>query len=53
VLDEEGTTFVIAVGPEFEVLRTNRMPGLYWGTPSVAGDALLLRDAERLHCIRE
>ena len=53
VLDEEGSTFVLAAGPEFEVLRTNEMPGLYWGTPSVAGDALLLRESRQLHCIRE
>jgi outer membrane protein assembly factor BamB len=53
VMDEEGTTVVLRAGPDFEVLRTNRIAGLYWGTPSVAGDALLLREARRLHCIRE
>ena len=53
VLDEEGSTFVLAAGPDFEVLRTNELPGLYWGTPSVAGDALLLRESRKLFCIRE
>ena len=53
IMDEAGTTVVIAAGPDFEVLRTNRMDGLYWGTPSVAGNALLLREAGTLFCIRE
>ena len=52
VLDEAGTTFVVPVGPEFEVTRTNRIEGLYWSTPAVAGDSLLLRAADRLHCVR-
>jgi len=53
ILDEAGTTFVIDAGRDFKLRHTNSLPGLYWGTPSVAGDALLLRDATRLYCIRE
>ncbi|MFT7540309.1 MAG: outer membrane protein assembly factor BamB [Gammaproteobacteria bacterium] len=53
IMDEAGTTVVVGTGPEYEVLRTNRMEGLYWGTPSVAGNALLLREAGTLYCIRE
>lgn len=52
ILDENGSTFVVKVGAEFELLRTNTLDGLYWSTPSVAGDALLLRASDRLHCIR-
>ena len=52
ILDEAGTTTVVRAGPEFKVLHTNRLEGLYWGTPSVAGDALLLREATRLSCVR-
>ena len=52
ILDEEGKTFVVTVGPEFELTHTNEMPGLYWSTPSVAGDSLLLRAADRLICIK-
>lgn len=52
LLDETGLTFVLKVGREFELLHTNKLEGLYWGTPSVAGDALLVREAQRLHCIR-
>ena len=53
VMDEAGTTVVLKTGREFGVLRTNRIEGLFWGTPSVAGNALLLREARRLYCIRE
>lgn len=53
IMDEEGTTVVLASGREFEVLRTNNLEGLFWGTPSVAGDSLLIREARALYCIRE
>ena len=52
LVDEEGRTFVLAVGDEFELLGVNELPGLYWSTPSTAGDSLLLRAADRLTCIR-
>ena len=39
--------------PEFEVLRTNRLDGLFWATPAIAGDSLLLREAGSLYCVRE
>lgn len=53
VMDENGLTVVLRPGREFEVLGTNELPGLYWGTPSAAPGALLLREARMLHCIRE
>lgn len=52
LLDEAGTTFVVPVGPEFEVTRVNKLEGLFWATPSVAGDSLLLREAGKLYCVR-
>lgn len=51
-LDENGKTFVIATGPEFKVLCSNQIDGLFWSTPSIVGDSLLLRSADRIHCIR-
>jgi outer membrane protein assembly factor BamB len=51
-LDEKGKTFVIATGPDFKVTRTNQIEGLFWSTPSIAGDSLLLRSADKIHCIR-
>lgn len=52
ILDEKGTTFVVKLGRTFEIARTNQLDGIYWATPSIAGNALLLRDARKLHCIR-
>ncbi|MEM6572256.1 MAG: PQQ-binding-like beta-propeller repeat protein [Planctomycetota bacterium] len=52
ILDEAGTTFVVRVGEEFELVRTNELEGTFWSTPSVAGASLLLRAAGELHCIR-
>ena len=52
VLDETGKTFVIRVGGEFELVRTNEIEGLFWSTGSVTGDRLLLRSADSLLCVR-
>ncbi len=51
-LNESGETSVIEGGDEFAQLPSNETPGLYWSTPSVAGEALILRGAKMLHCIR-
>ena len=53
ILDEKGTTHVIASGPEFRVVTTNRIDDLFWSTASVADNTLLLRGAEKLYCIRK
>ncbi len=52
-LNESGETSVINVEDQLNVVTTNTIPGLYWLTPSIAGNSLLLRDAARLHCIRD
>ena len=52
LMDETGLTFVLKAGREYALERTNKIEGLFWGTPSVAGDALLLREANKLYCIR-
>lgn len=53
LLDEDGRTFVVKAGRTFEVLGVNRVPDLFWSSPAVAGDSLLLRGVEALYCIRE
>lgn len=53
ILDENGTTHVIQAGPEFKVVSTNKLDDLFWSTPSVAGDTLLLRGVDKLYCIRK
>jgi outer membrane protein assembly factor BamB len=52
VLDEEGRALVLRVGPDFEIVGQGRVDDVFWSTPSVAGDALLLRGPTTLYCIR-
>lgn len=52
ILDETGKCFVIKAGPTFEVLATNQINDLFWSTPSISGDSLLLRGVSKLYCIR-
>ena len=52
ILDENGTTHVVQSGPEFKVLATNKIDDLFWSTPAIAGEALLLRGVEKLYCVR-
>lgn len=52
-LDQGGQTFVLAAGPELKVLAKNRLDDpMFWSSPAVAGDALLLRGIDHLYCIR-
>lgn len=53
ILDETGTTHVIQPGKEFKVLETNKIDDLFWSTPAIAGESLLLRGVEKLYCIRQ
>ena len=53
LMDENGKTLVLATGPEMEIVATNEIDDLFWSTPAVAGNSLLLRGAKKLYCIRE
>jgi outer membrane protein assembly factor BamB len=50
-LGEDGDTYVVKAGPEFEVVGINRVEELCLATPAVADGKLLLRTASRLYCI--
>ena len=50
-LSEEGETFVIKAGPEFEVLGRNALNEMTLATPAVANDSVLLRTASKLYRI--
>lgn len=52
VLGEGGRTSVIRTGPEFQLIRTNSVKGLFWSTPSIAGANLILRSGDSVFCIR-
>ena len=51
ILDENGTTHVIQAGREFAKVATNKIDDLFWSTPAIAGNRLLLRGVSQLYCI--
>ncbi len=53
LLDENGKTLVLQTGPELEIVATNQIDDLFWSTPAVAGESLLLRGVKKLYCVRE
>jgi outer membrane protein assembly factor BamB len=52
-LDEDGQTFVVQAGPKFKLLGKNVIKDMFWATPALSWDALYLRGADRLYCIRQ
>jgi outer membrane protein assembly factor BamB len=51
-LNEEGHTFVIKAGNEFELLGINSLEGFTLATPAIVGDRLLIRTQGALYSIR-
>ncbi len=50
-LSEEGLTYVVKAGPEFEIVARNRVDELCLATPAIVEGKLLLRTASKLYCI--
>ena len=50
-LSEDGDTFVVRTGPEFELLATNPLDELCMACPAVADGRLLIRTASKLVCL--
>ena len=50
-LDDAGTTHVLAAGPEFKVLATNKLNDVFWASAAIAGNTILLRGVDNLYCI--
>jgi outer membrane protein assembly factor BamB len=52
-LNEDGVTFVIKAGSDFEILHTNPLADDDMGmaTPVVVGDKLLIRTGSRIYCV--
>ena len=50
-LDEDGDTYVMPVGDEFSIERTNALDELCVATPSIARGKLLIRTASQVYCI--
>ena len=53
VLSEEGETFVIRAGPEYEVLGSNALDEMAMATPAIADGSLFIRTAGHLYRIEE
>jgi outer membrane protein assembly factor BamB len=54
-LNEDGVTFVIGAGKEFNILYTNTLAedDMSMATPAMVGDRLLVRTAARIYCFRK
>jgi hypothetical protein len=52
-LSEDGLTYVVQPGPEFEILQTNPLDELCLASPAIVGDKLLIRTASKLYCLTE
>ncbi len=52
-LSEEGDTFVMGAGDEYELLGTNSLDEFAMATPAIVGDRLLVRTQHHLWSIRE
>ncbi|MEZ5399950.1 MAG: PQQ-binding-like beta-propeller repeat protein [Bryobacteraceae bacterium] len=51
-LNEDGRTFVVAAGEEFQLLRTNDLDDFSMASPAIAGDRLLVRTESTLYSFR-
>jgi outer membrane protein assembly factor BamB len=50
-LSEEGTTYVVKAGPEFELLGKNALGEVSLATPAVSDGRLFIRTAAALYCV--
>jgi outer membrane protein assembly factor BamB len=48
---EEGKTYVVAAGPAFKLVATNRLDAGCMASPAIAGDTLFLRTKTHLYCL--
>ena len=52
-LSEQGDTFVLAAGDDYELLHVNPLGEMSMATPAIVGDRLLIRTESKLYSIRE
>jgi outer membrane protein assembly factor BamB len=50
--DERGTTRIIKAGEPFDVLYENKLSDKFWPSVAITGDALILKGAEWLYCVK-
>ena len=52
-LSEQGDTYVMRAGPEFEVLGVNSLNEMAMASPAIVGDRLLIRTRSKVYSIRK
>ena len=50
-LSEDGKTYVLKAGPEFEITETNDLDELSIASPAIAQGKLFIRTASKVYCI--
>jgi outer membrane protein assembly factor BamB len=53
LLSEDGLTYVVKAGPEFEIVERNQLDELTMACPAVSADKLLIRTASKLYCMTQ
>jgi outer membrane protein assembly factor BamB len=51
-LSEEGQTFVISTGEQFQLSHVNALDDMVLASPALVGERLLIRTEHRLYSIR-
>ncbi len=51
-LSEQGDTYVLKAGQDYELLHVNSLNEFAMASPAIVGDRLLIRTEQRLYCIR-
>ena len=52
-LSEDGLTYVVKAGTEFEIVGRNTLDELCMSCPAIVSDKLLIRTASKLYCLTE
>jgi outer membrane protein assembly factor BamB len=50
--DEEGNTFVLKAGPEFDLIGKNSIREMVWSSPAAASESVFVRGVDHLYCIK-
>ena len=53
LLSEDGLTYVVKAGSEFEIVARNELDEFCIASPAIVGDKLLIRTASKLYCLTE
>ena len=52
-LSEDGLTYVVKAGPNFEIVERNELDEFCMACPAISGDKLLIRTGSKLYCMTQ